>query len=110
MVAGSTRDGEEALLVDAVESAGVPADVLVVVVPRHPQRFDEVAALLAARGGPVTRRSQGAPVPAGARYALGDSMGEMLAYYAAADVVLVGGSLSPTAGRTSSRPVRWAGR
>ena len=90
LVVGSTRDGEEAMVVDAVEAAGVPADVLVVVVPRHPQRFEEVASLLAARGGPAPRRSQGAPVPAGARYVLGDSMGEMLAYYAAADVVLVG--------------------
>ncbi len=97
-VAGSTRDGEEALLVQAVEAADPAADVLVVLVPRHPQRFDEVAALLAAHG-PVARRSAGAPVPAGARYALGDSMGEMLAYYAAADVVLVGGSLKPYGGQ-----------
>jgi 3-deoxy-D-manno-octulosonic-acid transferase len=104
LVVGSTRDGEEAMVVDAVESAGVPADVLVVVVPRHPQRFEEVASLLAARGGPVPRRSQGAPVPAGARYALGDSMGEMLAYYAAADVVLVGGSLKPYGGQNLIEP------
>jgi 3-deoxy-D-manno-octulosonic-acid transferase len=76
----------------------------VVVVPRHPQRFDEVARLLEARGGPVARRSRGAPVPAGARYALGDSMGEMLAYYAAADVVLVGGSLRPYGGQNLIEP------
>lgn len=104
LVVGSTRDGEEAMVVDAIEAAGVPADVLVVVVPRHPQRFDEVASLLAGRGGPVPRRSLGAPVPAGARYALGDSMGEMLAYYAAADVVLVGGSLKPYGGQNLIEP------
>jgi 3-deoxy-D-manno-octulosonic-acid transferase len=61
-------------------------------VPRHPQRFDEVAQLAAARGFTVARRSDGAPVDARTRVVVGDSMGEMLAYYAAADVVLMGGS------------------
>lgn len=103
-VVGSTREGEEALLVDAVEAAQPPEDVLVVVVPRHPQRFDAVAGLLASRGRPLARRSLGAPVPAQARYALGDSMGEMLAYYAAADVVFVGGSLKPYGGQNLIEP------
>jgi 3-deoxy-D-manno-octulosonic-acid transferase len=98
-VAGSTREGEEALLVEAIEAAGLDPDILVVIVPRHPQRFDEVAALLAARGGPVARRSRGEAVPAGARYLLGDSMGEMLAYYGAADLVVVGGSFLPLGGQ-----------
>ena len=103
-VVGSTREGEEELLADAIEAAQPAADILVVIVPRHPQRFDAVAALLAARQGPVPRRSLGQPVPAGARYALGDSMGEMLAYYAAADVVLVGGSLKPYGGQNLIEP------
>ncbi len=103
-VAGSTRDGEEALLLEAIEAANPPPDVLVVIVPRHPQRFEEVAALLAAGGAPLPRRSLDQPVPAGARYALGDSMGEMLAYYAAADVVLVGGSLKPYGGQNLIEP------
>jgi len=104
LVVGSTREGEEALIVQAVEAARPPEDVLVVIVPRHPQRFDAVAELLAARGRPVARRSLGAPVPAQARYALGDSMGEMLAYYAAADVVFVGGSLKPYGGQNLIEP------
>lgn len=103
-VLGSTRDGEEQLLVDAIEAANPAADILVVIVPRHPQRFDAVAALLETRRGPVFRRSLGRPVPATARYALGDSMGEMLAYYAAADVVLVGGSLMPFGGQNLIEP------
>ncbi|MBK7659003.1 MAG: lipid IV(A) 3-deoxy-D-manno-octulosonic acid transferase [Betaproteobacteria bacterium] len=98
-VAGSTREGEESLLVEAIEAAGLDPDILVVFVPRHPQRFDEVATLLTARGGPVARRSLGAAVPAGARYALGDSMGEMLAYYRAAELVVVGGSFLPLGGQ-----------
>jgi 3-deoxy-D-manno-octulosonic-acid transferase len=99
-VAGSTREGEEALLVAAIEAAGLDPDILVVIVPRHPQRFDEVAALLAAAAGaPVARRSRDEAVPAKARYALGDSMGEMLAYYRAADLVVVGGSFLPLGGQ-----------
>jgi 3-deoxy-D-manno-octulosonic-acid transferase len=61
-------------------------------VPRHPQRFDEVAQLAAARGLAMQRRSSAAPVPASVRVVLGDTMGEMFAYYAAADLVLMGGS------------------
>ena len=98
-VAGSTREGEEALLIEAIDTAGFDPDILVVFVPRHPQRFDEVAALLGTRGRPVPRRSLGEAVPAQARYALGDSMGEMLAYYRAADLVVVGGSFLPLGGQ-----------
>lgn len=103
-VAGSTREGEEELIVEAVEAAAPPGDILVVIVPRHPQRFEAVAGLLAARGRPVARRSHGKPVPPEARYVVGDSMGEMLAYYAAADVVLVGGSLGPHGGQNLIEP------
>jgi 3-deoxy-D-manno-octulosonic-acid transferase len=90
-VAGSTREGEEALLLDAFASTA-PAEVLLVVVPRHPQRFEEVAQLAAARGLAMQRRSSAAPVPGNVRVVLGDTMGEMFAYYAAADLVLMGGS------------------
>lgn len=95
-VLGSTREGEEALLVDAIRRSTLPPDVLVVVVPRHPQRFDDVAVLL---GPAVPRRSAGGTVPKDARFALGDSLGEMLAYYAAGDVAFVGGSLLPLGGQ-----------
>ena len=90
-VAGSTRDGEEELLLDAF--AGMPPGPLLVLVPRHPHRFDAVAALATDRGLGVARRSDAAPVDAGVRVVIGDSMGEMLAYYGAADVVVMGGSL-----------------
>lgn len=92
-VAGSTREGEEALLLDAFAAADAPPGALLVIVPRHPQRFDEVAALVAARGFAAGRRSALEAIPADARVVIGDSMGEMLAYYAAADVVIMGGSL-----------------
>jgi 3-deoxy-D-manno-octulosonic-acid transferase len=103
-VIGSTRDGEEALLLDAIAAASLPDDVLVVIVPRHPQRFEEVAALLDARGLPFVRRTEGARVPGATRYVLGNTMGEMLAYYAASDVVFVGGSLKPYGGQNLIEP------
>jgi 3-deoxy-D-manno-octulosonic-acid transferase len=90
-VAGSTREGEEALLLDAFVEQG--ADALLVLVPRHPQRFDDVVRLAESRGLGVARRSAGEAVPADVRVVVGDSMGEMFAYYAAADVVIMGGSL-----------------
>jgi 3-deoxy-D-manno-octulosonic-acid transferase len=91
LLAGSTREGEEALLLDAL--AARPLDALTVIVPRHPQRFDEVAAMLEKRGLAFARRSANQPVPADCRFVLGDSMGEMFAYYAASDLALIGGSL-----------------
>jgi 3-deoxy-D-manno-octulosonic-acid transferase len=92
-VAASTRDGEEALLLDALARAAPPPAVLLVIVPRHPHRFDEVARLAEARGLGVARRSEDRPVAAATRIVIGDSMGEMLGYYAAADVAIIGGSL-----------------
>ena len=61
--------------------------------PRHPQRFDAVAALAAAKGYALMRRSENRPVPAGTEVLIGDSMGELFAYYAACDLALIGGSL-----------------
>jgi 3-deoxy-D-manno-octulosonic-acid transferase len=93
-VAGSTREGEEALLLDAFQALE-GTDALLAIVPRHPHRFDAVADLARARGLAVARRSDEAPVAADVRVFVGDSMGEMPAYYAAADVVVMGGSLLP---------------
>jgi len=98
-VAGSTREGEEALLLDAFRAHGAASGALLVIVPRHPQRFDEVAALSAARGFVTARRSAGTALDADTQVVVGDSMGEMLAYYASADVVVMGGSLLPFGGQ-----------
>jgi 3-deoxy-D-manno-octulosonic-acid transferase len=98
LLAASTREGEEALLLDALAGIDVPG-LLTVVVPRHPQRFDEVARLLEARGVRYQRRSADAVTDPATRVVLGDSMGEMFAYYAACDVAFIGGSLVPQGGQ-----------
>jgi 3-deoxy-D-manno-octulosonic-acid transferase len=104
-VAASTRDGEEALIADALRARPLPAGTLTVIVPRHPQRFDAVADLLRARGIPFVRRSDNAPVPIDVGVVLGDSMGELGAYYSAADVAFVGGSLLPLGGQNLIEPI-----
>lgn len=97
-LAASTRDGEEALILDALARIALP-NLLLILVPRHPQRFDEVAALAAGRGLALKRRSLEEFPDAGTRVWLGDSMGEMASYYAAADLALIGGSLLPFGGQ-----------
>jgi 3-deoxy-D-manno-octulosonic-acid transferase len=102
----TTREGEEAMLLDALAGADGTAfrNALVLLVPRHPQRFDDVARLIEARGRSVLRRSTLADWSAAASGAssativLGDSMGEMAMYYASAHVAFVGGSLLPLGG------------
>lgn len=97
-LAASTRDGEEALVLDAILAAAIP-NLLTVIVPRHPQRFNAVAELLAKRGFSFQRRSQDSLVDIGCEVVLGDSMGEMFAYYEACDVAFIGGSLIPFGGQ-----------
>ena len=93
-LAASTREGEEALVLDAVTRLSAPA-LLTVIVPRHPQRFDEVADLLETRGLRYVRRSAHDGIPADCQVVLGDTMGEMHTYYAACDFAFIGGSLLP---------------
>ena len=97
-LAASTRDGEETLLLDVLEKIRAP-NALAVIVPRHPQRFNELAELLMARKIPFQRRSNNAVIDANTRVVLGDSMGEMFAYFAASDVAFIGGSLLPLGGQ-----------
>jgi len=102
VLAASTREGEEAPLLAAWQALPMPRPLLLLV-PRHPQRFDEVAALVDSAGLSLRRRSgwQAEP-PADAAAAdvwLGDSMGEMALYYGCADVALLGGSFAPLGGQ-----------
>jgi 3-deoxy-D-manno-octulosonic-acid transferase len=97
-----TRDGEEASLLAAWHAVPTPRPLLVIV-PRHPQRFEAVAGLVVAAGFSMSRRSAWTDAPpaaaAGADVWLGDSMLEMPAWYALADVALLGGSFEPLGGQ-----------
>ena len=102
VMAAATREGEEAMLLQAWRALPAPRPLLLLV-PRHPQRFDEVAALVAAQGWTLARRSRWDDGPsteaASAEVWLGDSMREMPAYYACADAALLGGSFAPLGGQ-----------
>lgn len=99
-LAASTRDGEEEQILLATQGAAVP-NLLTMIVPRHPQRFDEVATMLTKRGIKFVRRSNllDTQIEAGVEVVLGDTMGEMFTYYAACDVAFIGGSLQPLGGQ-----------
>jgi 3-deoxy-D-manno-octulosonic-acid transferase len=96
-LAASTREGEEQLVLSAV--GAMPAHLLTVIVPRHPQRFDAVGQSLARRGVPFQRRSDDRPIAPEIKVVLGDSMGELFGYYGACDVAFIGGSLLPLGGQ-----------
>ena len=98
LLAASTRQGEEELVLDACSRMRIEG-LLLLLVPRHPQRFDEVAALLAKRNLRYLRRSEERALAPDCQVLLGDSMGEMPAYYAACDLAFIGGSLLPYGGQ-----------
>jgi 3-deoxy-D-manno-octulosonic-acid transferase len=104
-LAASTREGEEAIVLDAfrVVLQEFP-QALLVIVPRHPQRFDEVARLVEASGLRLGRFSQQAVGLDGTDCYLVDAMGELLRFYAACDVAFVGGSLAQTGGHNVLEP------
>ncbi len=94
----STREGEEAMILSALPAQ---RNATVIIVPRHPQRFDEVARAIEARGILFQRRSKESDKESGSDpdLFLGDSLGEMAMYYAAADVAFIGGSLANLGGQ-----------
>ena len=98
LMLASSRSGEEELLLDALQSRW-PEELLLLLVPRHPDRFDEVAELLRKRGLTFVRRSEERRLTPQTRVLLGDSMGEMFAYYGLADLACIGGSLAPRGGQ-----------
>jgi 3-deoxy-D-manno-octulosonic-acid transferase len=98
----SSREGEEEGLFEAWCALPVPRPLLLVV-PRHPQRFDDVAQMAETAGLRVARRSRWGDTPHvrafDADVWIGDSMGEMPLYYSMADVALLGGSFAPLGGQ-----------
>lgn len=93
-VAASTHQGEDEQVLDAYQAVLQQyPDAMVIIVPRHPQRFDSVAKLAIERGLMVHRRTDTTPIKANTQLYLADTMGEMLVMLATADVTFMGGSL-----------------
>jgi 3-deoxy-D-manno-octulosonic-acid transferase len=105
LIAASTHEGEDALLLDVCRQIKREvSNCLLVIVPRHPERFDSVADLCRNRGMNVVLRSQRVPCSADTNVFIGDSMGELLLFYAASDVAFVGGSLVHHGGHNLLEP------
>jgi len=104
-IAASTHAGEDEQILDAFDRLRTRwPELLLLLVPRHPERFGGVAALCQQRGFSVVRRSERRPCAPDTAVFLGDSMGELLLFYAAADLAFVGGSLVPTGGHNVLEP------
>ena len=108
LLAASTHAGEDELILQAywqIKAALLVAPLLVLV-PRHPERFNQVAQLCEQAGFVVARRSTGEPT-APADILLGDTMGELMSFYGACDLAFVGGSLVPTGGHNMIEAAAW---
>ena len=106
-VAASTHSGEEKTVLSwqqQIISHPLLADTLLIIVPRHPERFDEVAELIEKSGLTMTRRSDEDAISPNTQVYLADSMGELMKWYALADVALVGGSLVDIGGHNPVEP------
>lgn len=110
IVAGSTHRGEDALILRACADAAARAGIKVnlVIAPRHPERFEEVAALLRDEGVDFARRSalSGSERIEG-RVVLLDTVGELSAVYRACDIAVIGGSFIPHGGQNPLEPAYW---
>jgi 3-deoxy-D-manno-octulosonic-acid transferase len=99
VVFASTREGEEKKIIQSYVNLKDKFDALLIIVPRHPQRFDEVFNLIVDSGLKVKRRSHGLACDESTEVLLGDSMGELLSYYSVCNIAFIGGSLIDTGGQ-----------
>ena len=99
VVFASTREGEERKIIQSYVNLKDKFEALLIIVPRHPQRFDEVFNLIFESGLKVKRRSDELECDESIQVLLGDSMGELLSYYSVCDIAFIGGSLIDTGGQ-----------
>ena len=105
LIAASTHEGEEEMILNASRQIrSQHPNLLLIIVPRHPERFDRVAAVSQKSGYKVLRRSQNRPCPSDIQILIVDTMGELPLFYAASDVAFVGGSLVPHGGHNLLEP------
>jgi 3-deoxy-D-manno-octulosonic-acid transferase len=104
-IAASTHTGEDAPILQAHRRLlAQQPDALLIIVPRHPERFDEVASLVASMGFSFQRRSKESEAGQSIEVFVGDTLGEMMLFYAASDIAFVGGSLVETGGHNPLEP------
>lgn len=104
-IAASTHEGEEAIVFRAYHQLKRQfSDLLLLLVPRHPERFQKVAQLCEAANLKIAKRTENKPCSNETDVFLGDTMGEMGVFYAASDVVFVGGSFAPIGGHNLLEP------
>ena len=106
-VAFSTHPGEEEIIADAhlVLARNFP-DLLTILIPRHPDRADDIQALLSARGLATSVRSESAPIDKGSAILLADTIGELGLFFRTTDIAFVGGTLVPHGGQNPIEPSR----
>lgn len=108
LLAASTHEGEEPMVLQAFASLRVDyPDLLLVLVPRHPERVEAVQRLACQKGLAVARHSQGTRLLPGTAVVLVDTMGELLKLYGSADMAFVGGSLVARGGHNVLEPAAW---
>ncbi|RWR03189.1 3-deoxy-D-manno-octulosonic acid transferase [[Pantoea] beijingensis] len=108
-IAASTHDGEESVILAAHRQllARFP-DLLLILVPRHPERFPDIIRMAQQAGMPYITRSSGEVPPASAQVVIGDTMGELMLLYGIADLAFVGGSLIERGGHNPLEPAAHA--
>jgi 3-deoxy-D-manno-octulosonic-acid transferase len=107
IIFASTHEGEEAQIINQYLKHKRTIDALLVIIPRHPERFDAVYKLAKNANLNVIRRSENQSAQ-NAQILLGDSMDEMMSYFGSADIVFMGGSLSNTGGHNMLEPAAFA--
>jgi 3-deoxy-D-manno-octulosonic-acid transferase len=107
ILAASTHRGEDEIILKAFAQIKIKlGSVLLVLVPRHPERFNQVESLCLSNGMTVGRRSSGSIEPS-LDVLLGDTMGELISFFGSCDIAFVGGSLVPTGGHNIIEPAAW---
>ncbi len=105
IIAASTHKGEEEPILSAFQKVRLEhKDTLLLLVPRHPERFDDVHTLITGQDLSVARRSSNEAITATTDVILGDTMGEMMLLFSASDISFVGGSLVPVGGHNLLEP------
>ncbi len=108
LLVASTHRGEDEPVLDAfAEILQKFPSLLLVLVPRHPERFGEVAELCRQRGYKVVRRSENIPPSDSDQILLGDTMGELMLFFGVCDIAFVAGSLVPVGGHNMIEPAAW---